>query len=405
MKLNEFKGSRLRTARNYRGMSPDALASKSGINKKDIQAFEEEKYFPTLENSMLLAGTLEFPREFFYTSDIYNVGIEWIHFDSKSKSPKNVEISNREKLVMINRIYNFMRKYLMLPDKSINFKDMGEVTDVEKIAEWIREKTDVDDKPILDMTGFMEKEGFVITDMNVFEKYATPISQKQISKTYDVYGQEKESKKTVFFISLGGDGNIASERNMSLAGEFGAVAANELGISMKNFDTSEFAMAFLLPENMMRDRLKNSNEIDEYLSIASEWIVPVYAVVTRAFSLGIISYRKYIFLMEEIEKRKWSEKDPVSVIIARPPYILREGMNMLLKEVFTPETIIEALESDNIYIYPNEIEKIMGLDPGKLGSSKSKVVNINKFRDKQMNKTSEKNKRKSEKKNKKGKRK
>ena len=51
MKKDVFNGKRLKIARVYRGKSVDILAKETNINKKDILAFEDNKYKPTLENA------------------------------------------------------------------------------------------------------------------------------------------------------------------------------------------------------------------------------------------------------------------------------------------------------------------------------------------------------------------
>ena len=54
MSKKAFIGRKLREARMYRGKTIDVLAKETNINKKDIIAFEEDKYKPTLENEMKL---------------------------------------------------------------------------------------------------------------------------------------------------------------------------------------------------------------------------------------------------------------------------------------------------------------------------------------------------------------
>ena len=60
----------------YRGKTIDVLAKETNINKKDIIAFEEEKYKPTLENEMKLSNALGFPKEFFKYADNIKMTID-----------------------------------------------------------------------------------------------------------------------------------------------------------------------------------------------------------------------------------------------------------------------------------------------------------------------------------------
>ena len=55
MKKELFNGKRLKVARIYRGKTIDQVSKETNINKKDILAFEENKYKPTVENALKLS--------------------------------------------------------------------------------------------------------------------------------------------------------------------------------------------------------------------------------------------------------------------------------------------------------------------------------------------------------------
>ena len=364
MKLNEFNGNRLRSARNYRGFTVENLASVSGINKKDIQSFEEGKYFPTLENSMKISGSLQFPREYFYTADKQTVSIERKHFNTQSKLPRNTEISYREKLVMLNRVYDVIKKYIKFPDANIDFSELENTSDIEETALKTRKMLKIGNNPAQDMTGIMERAGFILTDMNVDKKQASPITQKQ-----------KTESGCKYFIAVGNDRKSAVYRNTDLANELGFIVSNELGISSKNFDTEEFAAAFLLPEDEFRKDLGDTSEIEGYLEVSSKWIVPVHTSIYRAYSIGAINYRKYCYLMDSLEKKGWLQKDPLGNIKAIAPKMVKGAVELLIEEkIFTADTFMDVLEKEGIYVYSNEIEEITGVKKGYLsGKNKSNV--------------------------------
>ena len=58
MKKELFNGKRLKIARIYRGKTIDQVSKETNINKKDILAFEENKYKPTVENALKLSNVL-----------------------------------------------------------------------------------------------------------------------------------------------------------------------------------------------------------------------------------------------------------------------------------------------------------------------------------------------------------
>ena len=79
--------------------NPNIYSIRSKINKKDILAFEEEKYRPTLENEMKLSNALGFPREFFKYADNIKMTIDSTHIRPECTIPKVEQIAFKEKLL------------------------------------------------------------------------------------------------------------------------------------------------------------------------------------------------------------------------------------------------------------------------------------------------------------------
>ena len=88
MKKDVFNGKRLKIARVYIGKSEDILDKETNINKKDILAFEDNKYKPTLENALKLSNILHFPREYFYGNENLKIVVEDSHFNPNSRLPR-----------------------------------------------------------------------------------------------------------------------------------------------------------------------------------------------------------------------------------------------------------------------------------------------------------------------------
>ena len=116
MKKDVFNGKRLKIARVYRGKSVDILAKETNINKKDILAFEDNKYKPTLENALKLSNILHFPREYFYGNENVKIVVEDSHFNPNSRLPRVEEISYKEKLIMLRKLFLFFEEYIGFPE-------------------------------------------------------------------------------------------------------------------------------------------------------------------------------------------------------------------------------------------------------------------------------------------------
>ena len=247
MKKELFNGKRLKVARIYRGKTIDQVSKETNINKKDILAFEENKYKPTVENALKLSNVLHFPRDYFYRNENIKINVEAVHFNPQSTIQRNKEISYREKLVMIHKLYLFFENFIQFPELQLP-QNLHRNMNEEELATKCREYYEAGDEPLVNMLSFMEAIGVVVTGMNIDRRGASPYSQKQ-----SINGKSK------YIVSLGHDKNSLEQRNYDLAYEFAFIISNELNIPSKRFNKDDFASALLLPKDRLIEELSNPN--------------------------------------------------------------------------------------------------------------------------------------------------
>ncbi len=355
MKKELFNGKRLKIARVYRGKTIDQVSKETNINKKDILAFEENKYKPTVENSLKLSNVLNFPREYFYKNENLKITVDAAHFNPQSTIQRNEEISYREKLIMIHKLYSFFENYIQFPKLDLP-SNLNKNSSMEELAIKCREYYGIENEPIINMVSFMESIGVAITAMNVERRGASPYSQKQST-----------NNKFKYIVSLGHDKNSLAVRNYDLAYEFAFLISNELRIPAKKFNKDDFASAFLLPEESFRQALINPNELNGYIEVKSKFMVPISIVIYRAYSLGIINYKKYNYLMNELMKKGWHKEEPLDNVRATSPTSLKKAYNLLLENnIISKNTLIEKLYNEGMILFPKDIEILMGLKEGTL---------------------------------------
>ena len=66
MDKSEFRGTRLKSARLFRGMTLTGLSSATGISKQSISLYENDKNKPEFDNIQKISNALMFPTEFFF---------------------------------------------------------------------------------------------------------------------------------------------------------------------------------------------------------------------------------------------------------------------------------------------------------------------------------------------------
>lgn len=368
MKKEIFNGAKLKVARIYRGKTVDQLAKEVNINKKDIIAFEENKYKPTPENTMKLSNNLQFPREYFFKNENIKVTVEGSHFNPQSTIPRNEEISYREKLIMTHKIYTFMQGYIKFPE--LNLPDnLNRNDDIEEMATKTRRYWGLGDGAIGNMVSLLESNGVLLSGINIDRKGASPYTQKQ-----------SLNKEYLYVIALGNDKKSATIRNYDLAYELAYIISNELNIPSKKFNADEFACAFLLPKDAFLDDLSNPNELDFYIEMKTKWLVPISIMIFRAYTLGVINYKKYNFLMNEMNKKGWLKKEPLDDNIKGvSPQALKTAVELLFENnIMSKNTLMDNLANFGINMNPEDIEILIGLKEGTLVAKVNQGKNNNK---------------------------
>ena len=238
----------------------------------------------------------------------------------------------------------------------------------EELAVKCREFYEVGDEPLVNMLSFMEAIGVVVTGMNLDRRGASPYSQKQ-----SINGKSK------YIVSLGHDKNSLAKRNYDLAYEFAFIISNELNIPAKRFNKDDFASALLLPKDRLIEELTNPNELESYLEVKSKFMVPLTIILYRAYALGLINYKKYNYLMNEISKNGWHKEEPLDNVKATHPTCLRNAYKLLLdNNIVSKNTLMEKLYNENMILHPDDLEILMGLKEGTLVDKKDvKVLSFN----------------------------
>lgn len=350
MKNTDFNPIRLKTSRLYRAKTIDQLAKETNINKKDIFAFEESKYLPTPENAMKMSKTLKFPLEYFYQKDNMKVLVENTHFAVPGSIPRVEEVAYRERLVMTQKIYSLMEKYVSLPKLNLPEKINKNVS-IEDLANQVRRYWGLNDESIDNLADIMEKNGIIISEINSGKRGSASFTQKQI-----IDGELR------YTVALGDDDKSSPKRNYDLAYELGYIISNKLGIPTKKFSKDEFACAFLLPKENFSIDLKNPEDLNSYIELKRTWIVPISIMIFRAHQLEILSYKKYNNLAREMEKQGWLRQEPLEGSMeAENPKLLRNIPNKLKDSNLMNSDIVELLSNFGISLNKEDIDTLLGL--------------------------------------------
>ncbi|WP_132995802.1 helix-turn-helix domain-containing protein [Sporanaerobacter acetigenes] len=378
LKSKKFNGTRLKSARIYRGMTITELANYIGVTKQSISQFENNQISPQFDTLMKMIKILEFPREYFYEEDKIEVSLGNTYFRALSKMSKKEENMQKEKTKLLGKIFSFLNEYIEFP--SLNLPEFDENLSVEDKALKLREYWGLGEEPILDMIYLLEKNGIIVSAMHTNSDNIDAFSQQQI-----INGEKR------YVIVLGNDKYSATRRQFSAAHELGHIVLHDGFLEIDNMTKEEirnmeneahtFAAAFLLPRNAFANDIKlYPTNLEYYKQLKKKWRASISAMIVRANHLGILSYSSYQTLMKKMGKLGWRTEEPLDdTIIMNKPTVLRRAIDILLEnDILDEREIIEELSLSGISLNRQEVEVLLGLEEGKLTPKKieSEVIEM-----------------------------
>lgn len=141
-----------------------------------------------------------------------------------------------------------------------------------------------------------------------------------------------------------------------------------------------------MPKESFIQDLKMVNDLEDYVELKKKWIVPISAIILRAYQLGEISYKKYMYLMNEMDKKGWLKKEPLEENIkATSPMLLKKSIDVLIdNNIMSKASLVMNLSNWGLHLNQDEVEVLLGFKEGKLtterntiNNKKSKVTKVN----------------------------
>ena len=390
---NNFKGENLKTARLFRGWTLTELGKKTGISKQSISLYENNINKPEFEKLMLLAKTLGFPRQFFFADDILKTKTDVTYFRSLASSTKMSRTSQSIKLEYVAKIYEILEEYIDFPKlniPSIFFNGNDDIFNVdkekemenqiEKIANDIRESWEIGDEPINDLQYILEKNGIIVTGFDTEDLKIDAFSQRTIIDSNEV-----------FFIALS-QGHFPECRiNFDMAHELGHIVLHPWSenlelISKEEFKLRErqanmFASSFLMPKkSFSKDVILYPTDLQYYQILKKKWNCSIQSMVYRSHSIGIISDNQYQYMMRQISKKGWRQKEPYDVPYSIKQTIFQEAIDLLIydSKIINAKTLLSLFSKYGVVLNAKDIEKILHLREGTLNieENEDKVISL-----------------------------
>ncbi|MGD6845197.1 helix-turn-helix domain-containing protein [Bacillus infantis] len=368
MSERQFNGQRVREGRIFRGMTITELAEMLGVSKQMVSKYENNKAIPTFEALFNLTRILQFPKEYFYEESV-EVKTGNTYFRSLLTTGKKEREMQYDRVKYLTIIRSLLEEYVDFPELDLPEFDESKLDDIEYIASKVREHWGISEEPIKNVVYLLETKGFVLSSINLGKK------------TIDAFGSHHEvNGKQYYSIILGNDKNSFFRRQFDLSHELGHKVLHDPYLNLDDLskeefkqieqEANDFAAAFLLPkESFLKDVSIHPTDLSYYKLLKRKWGVSIGAMVMRAYKLGAISQSSYQYMQRSISQQGWRKLEPLDDIKdVQEPEAMKQAVELLIENDYaTGEEIIQKLSQHyGLSLFRNEVEELLGLDPGYL---------------------------------------
>ena len=375
MKLGtpNFSPTRLREAREARGVTATSLAMLIGLTPSSISHYENGRQTPSPAALEAMAEKLRFPARFF-TLPPRRTDDRPTFFRSLVKTSKSARITAGVRLRWTADLIDYLNRYLELP--IFHFPDLGYGDDplaVEQgapatAATATRRFWNLGDGVISDLVLLLENNGVVFTRHRLYDRNEDALSRPLLDGNRD-------------YVLLNSDKGLGTRSRFDAAHELGhLVLHRELDEQTRvahhklvERQANRFAGALLMPADTFGSAFVTP-ELDVFAQMKPRWKVSVRAMMYRSYELGILNRSAYESLERSYRRRGWHiQGEPYDdKIQAERPRLLRRSVETLIGcELQTRADVVAGLS-----LPTDEVEQIADLPSGYLTNDPAAIIRL-----------------------------
>lgn len=311
MDASTFEPIRLRVGRELIGLSQNQLATKVGLSPAAISQFESGATRPSPETLGALGAALAVPVGFFARP------LAETH-EGFFRALRRTNVTDRRRARAVAHVAHDLATAaaaagrfpsLDVPKLRVTALD-APIEDIEAIAHRVRISWDLRRGPIDDVVRLLEAHGIVVTRLPLDSADVDAFSLPFPDHPVVVLGSDKADRARSRF-----DGSH----------ELGHLVMHGEQIwGMKQVETQahQFAAAFLMPANEIRDQLPTTVDWPRLFALKQCWQVSLAALLMRARTLGRMNERTYLTAVKTVSARGWRRLEPVPLGAPERPDLL-----------------------------------------------------------------------------------
>ncbi|MFC3989824.1 ImmA/IrrE family metallo-endopeptidase [Actinoplanes siamensis] len=298
----EFNPSRLRLARERRGITKEALGSLCGVSRRAVTDWEAGKVeHPPVAS---IARALEFPESYFYGDDLDEVGADAVSFRALSSMTSRQVGRVLAHASLLRGFSSWIDSRYATPDPDVpSFEELTASVEGSEpcpvdAALSLRSIWNLGTRPVLDMLALVESRGVRVLGL--------PGQDREV----DAFSFWHEGRPFIFI-----NASKSAERlRFDLAHELGHLCMHRDVRTNRNrryeLDANSFAGSFLMPANGLVPQLVGTLSLPDVMKLKVYWRVSATAMVRRLHQLRRISDWQYRSWMIDLSEKGFRSNEP-----------------------------------------------------------------------------------------------
>lgn len=343
-----FNPAMLRLGRLSRGLNQDELAQRSSVVRTSLSRYEAGTLAVPDYALSKLADALDYPPSFFCRNpSLLGTGGDSI-FHRKRQKLSTRALYRAHACAEIRRLEVTTLLHSMGDDTPrLQPYPVDYYGDPARIARTVRAAMNLPPGPVYDLTGLLERNGFVV------------VSHDFNSRDLDGFTQVPEYPPS--FIHIGSD--LPPDR-------WRWTLAHELGHSVMHFDFMDsprvaeeqanlFAAEFLTPAHEIAPQLAGLT-FQKLAGLKMEWRVSMQALIMRAFHLNLISARQRQSMFARMAQADYMRREPATLDppVEKPTLMVQLAKRHYDELDYTPDELASLLmvnEHDFVKHYADDV--------------------------------------------------
>ena len=366
-----FNGTKLKEAREARGVTMTGLSDLLGVSRQSISQYEKGEQSPKNEILEKISSTLNLPKHFFLAPSEEEEPT-LIFYRSLSATNQIERKSTDRKLNWFRVIIQYLQNYFEFISPNIPIIDLSKnvkgisLAEIERISEEARKFFNIGNGAISNLSTLMENNG-VIVSRGEFN-----------SNSIDAFSFWSKDSSPI--IVENSEKDCAVRSRFDIAHELGHLIMHSK-ISEKEFITNlkhiekqadYFAGAFMLPASTFtKDFYYPSLEV--FRTLKEKWKMSIASMIVRSKNLNILDDTQTQRMWVNYSRKGWRGNEPLDdTIEPEEPQFIKRCFEILIKENIQTRRDIEL----NLPYGLRDIEMLSNLSEGYLQKNADESLSV-----------------------------